>query len=155
MPERLRTLGHGRPWHDDQFASSSVPPSRGHVEVAARAPLVRGHVPLCARIRASARCRRPGSCRRQRVRRWISLLSRSIMLFVRILLRDEPIKPGPGHVPVDPHGVLGHGSVSWFPIAVLSFWRMKKPYAGRGAMPFTSSLKTQSAQEFGRYPQSA
>ena len=64
------------------------------------------------------------------------------MLFVRILLRDEPIKPGPGHVPVDPHGVLGHGSVSWFPIAVLSFWRMKKPYAGRGAMPFTSSLKT-------------
>jgi hypothetical protein len=89
------------------------------------------------------------------VRRRISLFSRSIMLFVRILLRDEPIKPVPGHVPVDPHGVLGHGSVSWFPIAVLSFWRMKKPYAGRGAMPFTSSLKTQSAQEFGRYPQSA
>lgn len=28
VPERLRTLGHGRPWHDDQFASSSVPPSR-------------------------------------------------------------------------------------------------------------------------------
>jgi hypothetical protein len=85
------------------------------------------------------------------VRRRISLFSRSIMLFVRILLRDEPIKPGPGHVPVDPHGVLGHGSVSWFPIAVLSFWRMKKPYAGRGAMPFTSSLKTQSAQAIGRY----
>ena len=85
------------------------------------------------------------------------------MLFVRILLRDEPIKPGPGHVPVDPHGVLGHGSVSWFPIAVLSFWRMKKPYAGRGAMPEgrtlpedcsarnTPSLKTQSAKEIGRY----
>ena len=28
VPERLRTLDHARPWHDDQFASSGVPPSR-------------------------------------------------------------------------------------------------------------------------------
>ena len=28
VPERLRTLDHGRPWRDDQFASSGVPPSR-------------------------------------------------------------------------------------------------------------------------------
>lgn len=40
-------------------------------------------------------------------------------------LCDEPVESGPGHVPVDPHGVLGHGFVSWFPTAVLSFWRMK------------------------------
>lgn len=32
----------------------------------------------------------------------------------------------------DPHGILGHGSVSWFPTAVLSFWRMKKSCTGRG-----------------------
>lgn len=31
-----------------------------------------------------------------------------------------------------PHGILGHGSVSWFPTAVLSFWRMKKSCTGRG-----------------------
>ena len=31
-----------------------------------------------------------------------------------------------------PNGILGHGSVSWFPTAVLSFWRMKKSYTGRG-----------------------
>ena len=31
-----------------------------------------------------------------------------------------------------PHGILGHGSVSWFPTAVLSFWRMKKSYTGHG-----------------------
>lgn len=27
VPERLRTLGHGRPWHDDQFASTRLPSS--------------------------------------------------------------------------------------------------------------------------------
>ena len=32
----------------------------------------------------------------------------------------------------NPHGILGHGSVSWFPTAVLSFWRMKKSCTGRG-----------------------
>ncbi|MCB4898345.1 hypothetical protein KZP14_07830 [Bifidobacterium pseudocatenulatum] len=37
------------------------------------------------------------------------------------LLRGEPVEPDPGLVPVDPHGVLGHGSVSWFPIAVVRF----------------------------------
>lgn len=37
------------------------------------------------------------------------------------LLRDEPVEPDPGHVPVDPYGVLGHGSVFWFPIAVFRF----------------------------------
>lgn len=37
------------------------------------------------------------------------------------LLRGEPVEPGPEHVPVDPHGVLGHGSVSWFPIVVFRF----------------------------------
>ena len=31
-----------------------------------------------------------------------------------------------------PHGILGHGSVSWFPIAVFRFWQMKKTCAGRG-----------------------
>ena len=31
-----------------------------------------------------------------------------------------------------PRGILGHGSVSWFPTAVLSFWRMKKSCTGRG-----------------------
>lgn len=135
---------------------SSLPPAcrqAGTCRGSGRAPLVRGHVPY-AYARAPALLP-SGKLPTTRVRRRISLFSRSIMLFVRILLRDEPIKPVPGHVPVDPHGVLGHGSVSWFPIAVLSFWRMKKPYVGRGAMPFTSSLKTQSAQEFGRYPQSA
>lgn len=28
------------------------------------------------------------------------------------LLRDEPVEPGPGRVPANPYGVLGHGSVS-------------------------------------------
>lgn len=37
------------------------------------------------------------------------------------LLRDEPVESGPRHVPVDPYDVLGHGSVSWFPIAVFRF----------------------------------
>lgn len=31
-----------------------------------------------------------------------------------------------------PHGILGHGSVFWFPTSVLSFWQMKKTCAGRG-----------------------
>ena len=33
----------------------------------------------------------------------------------------------------NPHGILGHGSVFWFPTAVLSFWRMKKSCTGRGS----------------------
>ena len=28
MPERLRTLDHGRPWRDDQFASTRLSSSR-------------------------------------------------------------------------------------------------------------------------------
>ena len=37
------------------------------------------------------------------------------------LLCDEPVEPGPGRVPINPHGILGHGSIFWFSTAVLSF----------------------------------
>lgn len=28
VPEKLHTLDHGRPWHDDQFASTRLPSNR-------------------------------------------------------------------------------------------------------------------------------
>ena len=45
MPEKLRTLDHGRPWSDDQFGFHEVVIEPGHVEVAAGRPFVCGDVP--------------------------------------------------------------------------------------------------------------
>lgn len=69
---------------------------------------------------------------------------------LRHLFGDQPVEPGLEQVLVDLYDVR----VSWFRLLASNrgflFWRMKEPYAGRGAMPFTSGLKTQSAQELGR-----
>ena len=45
VPEKLRTLNHGRPWRDDQFASTRLSSSRDMSKVAAGRPFVRGDVP--------------------------------------------------------------------------------------------------------------
>lgn len=104
IPERLRTFGHGHPGHDDQLASSSVPPSRNMsgfrcmTRLPSAGTLVSG---------------RPGDLVGLRVEHRVEYLGD--------LLRDEPVEPGLGRVPANPYGVLGHSSVSWFPIAVVRF----------------------------------
>ena len=40
---------------------------------------------------------------------------------LRHLLGDQPVEPGLEQVLVDLYDVLGHGSVSWLPIAVFCF----------------------------------
>ena len=70
------------------------------------------------------------------------------------LLGDQPVEFGLEQVLVDLYDVaVGHGCASCFPIAILCLATENRTQdAGHARFNISTKNKTESAQEFGRYP---